>query len=126
MEKVIHQGRNITRFRQMLGIKQDLLATVMGEDWNQKKVSLLEQKEHIEPEILQEVANALKVPVEAIKNFDEDAAVNIIANTFAGESAAYVQYYKCNFNPIDKVVELLERLIADKDEQIAKLKAGKK
>ena len=42
--KKIHQGRNIKRFREMLGIKQDALAYELGEDWNQKKISLLEQK----------------------------------------------------------------------------------
>lgn len=35
--KKIHQGRNIKRFREMLGIKQDALAYELGEDWNQKK-----------------------------------------------------------------------------------------
>ena len=31
----------------MLGIKQGALAHELGEDWNQKKISLLEQKEEI-------------------------------------------------------------------------------
>lgn len=48
----IHQGRNIKRFREMLGIKQEALASGLGEDWTQKKISLLEAKEIIEPEIL--------------------------------------------------------------------------
>lgn len=37
--KNIHQGRNIKRFREMLGIKQEALAFELGEDWNQKKIS---------------------------------------------------------------------------------------
>ena len=49
MEKTIHQGRNIKRFREMLGIKQEGLALELGDDWNQRKISLLEQKEVIEP-----------------------------------------------------------------------------
>ena len=53
MEKVIHQGRNVKRFREMLGIKQEGLALALGEDWNQRKISLLEQKELIEPELLE-------------------------------------------------------------------------
>mgnify|MGYP001551983140 CR=1 FL=1 len=43
----VHEGRNIKRFREMLGIKQEALAAGLGEDWTQKKVSLLEQKETI-------------------------------------------------------------------------------
>ena len=118
MEKTIHQGRNVKRFREMLGIKQEGLALDLGEDWNQRKISLLEQKEVIEPELLEQVAKLLKVPVEAIKNFDEDAAVNIIANTFNDEAAAYAQNYKCNFNPIDKIVELYEALVKSEKEKI--------
>lgn len=52
LEKKIHQGRNIKRFREMLGIKQEVLAYELGDDWNQKKISLLEQKELIENSIV--------------------------------------------------------------------------
>ena len=81
----IHQGRNVKRFREMPGIKQEAFATELGEDWNQKKVSLLEQKETIEDDLLQQVAKVLKVPVEAIKNFDKEAAVTYF-NTFNDNS----------------------------------------
>lgn len=37
-EKKIHQGRNVKRFREILGLKQEGLAMELGEDWNQKKV----------------------------------------------------------------------------------------
>jgi len=30
MEKTIHQGRNVKRFREMLGIKQEALAFELG------------------------------------------------------------------------------------------------
>ncbi len=57
----------VKRIREMPGIKQDALAIELGDDRNQKKISLLEGKETIEPQILNEVAKALKVPVQAIK-----------------------------------------------------------
>jgi transcriptional regulator with XRE-family HTH domain len=127
MEKKIHQGRNITRFRQMLGMKQDLLASIMGDDWNQMKVSRLEAKEEIETAILKEVANALKVPVEAITNFDEEAALNIISNTF--HEAAFINSTGTfNINPIEKWIEamdknekLYEALLQSERERIALL-----
>jgi transcriptional regulator with XRE-family HTH domain len=124
MEKTIHHGRNVKRIREMLGIKQEALAIDLGNDWTQRRISLLEQKEVIEPEILEEVAAQLKVPVEAIKNFDEESAVNIISNTFHNESAAYVENYKCSFNPLDKWAEeitenrkLYERLLQAEKEK---------
>jgi transcriptional regulator with XRE-family HTH domain len=117
MEKTIHHGRNIKRFREMLGIKQEGLAAKLGEDWNQKKISLLEQKDVIEDVTLGDVAKALHVSVEAIKKFDQEAAVNIISNTFNDESAAYAYNYKCTFNPIDKVVELYDALVQSEKEK---------
>ena len=74
-DKTIHEGRNIKRIRELLDIKQETLAAELGDGWNQKRISLLEAKETIEPQILEEVAKVLKVPVEAIKNFDEQAAI---------------------------------------------------
>ena len=106
----IHQGRNIKRFREMMGIKQEALAYQMGDDWTQKKVSLLEQKEIVEEDILQQVSKILGVTPEAIKSFDEEKAVNIIANTFQDDSVAFTQNYKCNINPIDKWMEALDEI----------------
>ena len=79
----------------------------LGSDWNQKKISLLEQKESIEPELMQQVATVLKVPVQAIENFDEQAAVSIISNTF-NDSSIGVNYYPV-FNPIDRWMEALDK-----------------
>ncbi|MDV3539405.1 transcriptional regulator [Elizabethkingia anophelis] len=121
--KKIHQGRNIKRFREMLGIKQDALAYELGEDWNQKKISLLEQKESIEKDILEQVAKILKVPTEAIENFDEEQAVNIISNTFTSNDTSTLNAINIQptFNPLDKMVELYERMLQQQKEMIEKL-----
>ena len=124
-EKKIHQGRNVKRFREMLGLKQEAFAAELGEDWTQRRVSLLEGKEEIEPELLEQVAKVLKVPAEAIKNFDEQAAVNYF-NTFYDNSGAGAfissTNHNCTFNPLDKMVELYERMLKEKDEVIEKLR----
>ncbi|STC94818.1 Helix-turn-helix domain [Elizabethkingia anophelis] len=128
--KKIHQGRNIKRFREMLGIKQDALAYELGEDWNQKKISLLEQKESVEKDILEQVAKILKVPTEAIENFDEEQAVNIIANTFSLDNGSIFNAHNTNpiFNPVEAVLKmheekiaLYERMLKEKDEMMARL-----
>lgn len=92
----------------MLGLKQEALAYALGEEWSQKRVSLLEAKETIDEDILIQVAEILKVPVDAIKNLDDNKAVNIIANTFNDEAVACSQYYKCTINPMEKWLESLE------------------
>jgi len=128
----VHEGRNVKRFREMLGIKQDALANELGEDWTQKKISLLKAKETIEPEILEQIAKVLKVSPEAIQKFNEEAAINIISNTFSDfkDNASGINY-NCdlNFNPLDKVVELYERLLAsekEKNELLQEKLAGEK
>ena len=49
----IHEGRNLKRFRELFNYKQDALAFRFGEDWSQQKISLLEQKEKIDSDILE-------------------------------------------------------------------------
>ena len=127
-EKAIHQGRNVKRFREMLGIKQDALATDLGDDWNQQKISLLEQKEMIDDAVLQQVAGALKIPAEAIQNFDEEQAINIISNTFHDTKGLINYNPTFNNNPIDKLIQLheekialYERMLKEKDEMMVRL-----
>lgn len=108
----------------MLGIKQDALAFALGEDWSQKKISMLEQKEVIEDEMLQQISGALKIPVEAFRNFDEEQAINIISNTVNNNDSATgnsLFSYQPTFNPIDKMVELYERMLEQQREMIEKL-----
>ncbi|RAI92210.1 helix-turn-helix domain-containing protein [Algoriphagus yeomjeoni] len=130
MNEKIHHGRNIKRFREMMGIKQESLAFELGPDWSQKKISLLEQKEEVEEELLRQVAEILKVPAEAIKSFNEEQAVNIIANTFNIEKDAFVGNTKPTFhiNPLEEIkklhdekIALYERMLKEKDEMMARL-----
>jgi transcriptional regulator with XRE-family HTH domain len=122
--RTVHQGRNVKRFREMLGIKQEALADQLGGDWSQKKISLVEAKETIEPGLLDELAKALKVPSEAIRNFSEEAIFNIVNNTFHDfhdHAQASALNYHCTFNPIDKIVELYEALLKSEREKVAML-----
>jgi len=128
MEQKIHQGRNVKRFREMLGIKQEGLAYDLGDDWNQKKISLLEQKETIDAPILQQIATSLKIPVEAFQNFDEEQAINIISNTFHDTQGLINYSPTFNNNPIDKLIQLheekialYERMLKEKDEMMERL-----
>ncbi len=112
----------------MLGIKQEALAFDLGEDWNQKKISLLEQKETIEDPLLKRISEVLKIPVEAFQNFDEEEAVNVIANTFGDHSIGYQKNDNPIFNPIEQVLKLheekialYERMLKEKDEMMARL-----
>ena len=98
----IHHGRNVKRIREILGIKQDVLATSLG--LSQQAISQLEQKEVLDAPVLQKVSKLLGVSEEVIRNFSEEKAINIISNTY-NDHAALILY---NFNPVDKWVEAIE------------------
>jgi transcriptional regulator with XRE-family HTH domain len=124
----IHEGRNLKRFREILGVKQDFLAFELGEDWNQQKISLLEQKEKIDSDILEQVAAVLKIPAEAIRNFNEDQAINIISNTFHDQAYLGNPHSTFNVNPIAEIrrlheekMALYERMLREKDEMMGRL-----
>lgn len=128
-----HHGRNFKRMREILGIKQEAVALELGEDWDQKKVSRLEEKEIIPDDLMDEIAKILKVTPEAIKNFDEEKVVNIITNTFQEGStnngvAGANNHCRVNFNPLDKYIEsveknekLYEQLLQSEREKVALL-----
>lgn len=108
MPKAVHHGRNVKRIREILGIKQDALAASLGEEWNQRRISVLEDKEVIETALLEQIAEVLKVPVDAIKSFNEDAAISIIANTITNNDQSSVVNFQCSFNPIEKWLEAID------------------
>jgi len=128
MEYKVHEGRNVKRFREMLGIKQDALAYELGDGWNQKKISLLEQKETIDLPLLQQISSTLKIPVEAFQNFDEEQAINIISNTFDNGSILNAVNHNPTFHPIEQIIKLheekialYERMLKEKDEMMERL-----
>ncbi|OUL63468.1 helix-turn-helix domain-containing protein [Flavobacterium sp. AJR] len=121
-----HIGRKISRIRELKDMKQEALAQAMGT--NQQAISIMENSETIEEEKLIEVAKALGVTVEAIKNFTEEGVFNYF-NTFTendfsnSQGANFGNNNTCTFNPLDKLIEsheqqikLYERLVqAEKD-----------
>jgi transcriptional regulator with XRE-family HTH domain len=109
-----HIGRNISRIRELRGMKQEALAIAIGV--SQQTISNIENSETVEEDKLELIAKELGVTVEAIKNFSDEAVLNIISNTFNDNAMLNAVNVQPNFNPLDKVVELYERLVqAEKD-----------
>jgi len=114
-----HIGRKISRIRELRDMKQEALAQALG--ISQQAVSNIENSETVEDSKLEEIAKALGVTVEGIKNFSEEAVLNIIGNTYNDSSVVNGNAYNCNFNPLDKVVELYERLLQAEKDKVAYL-----
>ncbi|MRX39043.1 helix-turn-helix domain-containing protein [Flavobacterium sp. LC2016-23] len=113
-----HIGRNISRIRELRGMKQEVLGEAIGT--SQKYISVIESSETVDPAKLKEIAKALGVTVEAIENFSEESVFsyfnNFYDNSTAGSGSFNNHPSHCTFNPLEKVVELFERLVqAEKD-----------
>ena len=123
-----HIGRKISRIRELRNMKQEALAQALGT--NQQAISAMENSETIDEAKLIEVAKALGVSVEGLKNFNEDTVLNIISNSFTSNDSSTINAINVQptFNPIDKIVELFEenkklyeRLLQAEKENIAYL-----
>jgi transcriptional regulator with XRE-family HTH domain len=102
------------------GVKQEALAADLG--ITQQEVSKIEQQEEIEEEMLSQIANVLGVSSEVIRDFDVERAIyninNIRDNTFEQGATSIAQ----QFNPIEKIIELYERLLQSEREKVDLLK----
>lgn len=104
-----HIGRKISRIRELRDMKQEALAQALGT--NQQAISIMENSETIEEEKLIEVAKALGVSVEAIKNFSEEGVINYFNNFYDNSftnSQGSFSPNNCTFNPLDKLMETVE------------------
>ncbi|BFM43367.1 helix-turn-helix transcriptional regulator [Flavobacterium sp. CFS9] len=115
-----HIGRKISRIRELRDMKQEALAQALGT--SQQTVSTIENSETIDDAKLAEVAKALGVSVEAIKNFNEENMISYFNNFYDNSTSNGVNGIfspsHCSFNPIDKVVELFERLVQAEKEKV--------
>jgi len=123
--QTIHTGQKIARVRQLRGVKQETVANELG--ISQAEFSNIENAEIVDDNIINQIAEILNVPSEAIKNFDESLAVyyinNKIENSTIQENGHGIHQV---FSPIDKVVELYERLLESEKEKIRILLNKKK
>ncbi|OXG09524.1 DNA-binding XRE family transcriptional regulator [Flavobacterium araucananum] len=115
-----HIGRKISRIRELKDMKQEALADALG--ISQQTVSAIENSETIDDKKLLEVAKALGVSVEAIKNFTEENMIsyfnNFYDNSISNGTNGIFNPSHCNFNPLDKVVELYERMLQAEKEKV--------
>lgn len=119
-----HVGRYLQRIRVYLGMKQEALAADLGV--NQQVISKIEKQEEIEEGFLKRIAEVLGISEEVIKDFDVEKTIFNInhhnykdANISEGATTyAIVQ----QINPLEKIVELYERLLKSEQDKIEILK----
>ncbi len=108
--KNTHHGHAVKRIRHSLGIKQEVLADMIGT--TQARISNYEQEKVLEDEIIDKLAKALNVAPKLIKELEEDPVTFIIENnTFEKGSMANISNIsEGNTNAItnDPIEEILE------------------
>jgi transcriptional regulator with XRE-family HTH domain len=117
-----HIGRNISRIRELRKMKQEALAVAIGV--SQQTISNIENSEIVDDDKLVAIAEALGVTKEALQNFSEDVMFNFFNSfndaDFTNSNGAFGSI-ACTFNPLDKVVELYERLVQAEKDKVAYL-----
>lgn len=114
-------GYNIKKLRQLKGLKQEALAIELG--ISQSEMSEIESLEVIDETIVIRIAQILNLTPEIIREFNEQQAFysinNKVENSPINDSGHGIHQI---FSPIDKVVELYERLLASEKEKLELLK----
>lgn len=121
----VHHGHNIRLARMLKNLKQEDLAEKVNT--TQPNVSKHENAAALDDELLQRYAKALDVSVEALKTWEDNAQTvvfeNITNNDNAGAHANIGFTENDNevnhFNPIEKISELYERLLQQKDDKFS-------
>lgn len=117
LDAEVHHGHNIKRTRRKKGIKQEDMASKVN--LSQQTVSRYESMEVIDDDMLARFATALDVPMEYLKYREEGtSSISFDNNKFdnnnnkgIGVVGAGDDNSTNHFNPVEKIVELYERLL---------------
>ena len=106
---MVHLGNNIAKLRGFRRIPQKEMASKLK--ISQQDYSKLEQKEQIDDDLLQLIADALDFPVEVIKHLDSNTSALSVNQQGGNTGSIFYQY------PPDSegVVQLYEKLLQEKE-----------
>ena len=107
-----HFGNNIARLRGFKRLTQKELAAKLN--MRQQDYSKIEQKELIDDDMLEIIANALDFPVELIKSIDNNGHVENVYQQDGNKG----NVFNYEFNSVEKIVELYDKLLKEKDDVI--------
>jgi len=117
--KKSNHGSNVRRWREWRNINQDTLAEKIGVA--QTTLSSYEKRDKLEPEIIEKIAKALDIPIEAITEINNDSLINIFSGTWNDNAFASGSINNPTFNPIDKIIELYDKLLQSEKEKVEML-----
>lgn len=121
----IHLGRKIERVRRLRGMTQTELGDLLR--ITKQAVSKMEQAEKFDDERLKEIASALGVTVEGLKKYNEETVLYNTNNGYKNIGATTSTHNIHTFSnfPIDKTIEVFEKLLDKEREKFESLKKEK-
>lgn len=105
-----HQGRQVKRFRESIGMKQEILAKELNT--TQQSISYYEKQEDLDENLFKQLAQGMGVSPDILRNFNMESQIFSIQEMRDSSQAIY----NYNFSPIDKIVEQaakIEKLYED-------------
>ena len=123
--EVSHVGRKIEKVRHLRGLTQAELGDLLG--ITKQAVSKMEQTEKLDDTRLEKVATALGVTAEGLKDYNDATVLNITHNTYenCGVNTSVGNNHTFNNFPIDKTIEMFEKLLEKEREKFESLKKEK-
>ena len=113
-EEKIHEGKNLKRIREIMGIKQEALGQKCESKFDQRRVSEFENSWTISEPALKELADALGVTVEFIRAFNEEKAIYYIQhNQDSSKQNSLNHFPKITYESDNKLEALLEKLVQE-------------
>lgn len=91
-----HQGRQVKRFRESIGMKQEILAKELNT--TQQSISYYEKQEDLDENLFKQLAQGMGVSPDILRNFNMESPIFNIQE-MKDQSSIY------NFNPIEKILE---------------------
>lgn len=110
----MHAGRNISKIRELLNIKQESLAFKLK--ISQQTISKIEQTENLSDTTLERIANALGIKKSMILNYNEHIIMECL-NGNATTSELNLEIPLNNHQLLLKIFELYEKLILAEKEK---------
>lgn len=127
---MLHMGRKIERVRRLRGMTQTELGEALG--ITKQAVSKMEQTEQLDDDRLKVVAEALGVTEDGLKKFNEETVLYNTINFYenCGVSSASINAHSeietLNNFPIEKTIEMFEKLLQKEREKYEEVKKTKK
>jgi transcriptional regulator with XRE-family HTH domain len=115
-----HLGNNIAKLRGFRRIPQKEIASKLK--LSQQEYSKIECKSEIDDNMLNLIAKTLDFPVELIQSLDSNGQVENVYQQEGNKG----HIFNYDFNSTEKMVELYERLLKEKDEVIEMYKKQQK